>query len=473
MTLPLLLLTSATAQAVTLSYPEALERALQANPTLASSDASLFAAEGALLAARGVFDPYLYGATGLMSSASQGTAQFGEYSGETRVFYDQATLSWFAPTGTTFNLDWQHDRSAFRYEIAGFGSTVEDAQVATRLEARVTQALLQGWRMTYNLQSVRQARQDVDAARAVLATTRQQVLADTASAYWDLWAARRQVEVSEAAVEVAREEQRIVAAKVAAGALAAVEQLRVDALVVQAESDLVTARSTERFYADTLLVLMGESPGADLALATEPAEPAPVDIDEEAVVRGALAANPTLLTYALLEDQAKEDLRDARHGRLPEVNAVGSYALNGYESTFGDALGELMGRDLPEWTVGATVSVPLGNRVDRGAVMVAESAATSARLDREAYERTLAAAVRAQVAAIETASAQLALARANLALAERTLEAMRALQEVGRAVQKDVLEAIQGLDAARAGLESARVSYALAVVELERLKGTL
>lgn len=471
---PLLLLSlSLAARAETLSYADALTRALAANPTLLSSGADLDAAEGALLAAKGVFDPSLTGAIGLRSATSEGTAQFGEYSAETNVFYDSAGLSWFSPTGTALSLDWQHDRSEFRYVIGAFDSELEDAQVSTRLQASVSQALLQGWRMSYNLQGVRQAQQARDAAEAALAATRQQTLADVAAAYWGLWAARRQVAVLEQGMEVAREEQRIVRARVEAGALAQVEQLRVDALVVQAQSELVTARNAERAAADSLLVLLGEPPGGALELATDPAEPSAMSLDEEAIVRTALERNPTLQALALAEQQARDDLKSARHGRLPELNATASYALAGYEASFSEALGELTEASLPEWTVGANVSVPLGNRVDRGTVLASQGSARAARIDREGYERSLAALVRAQARAIETSAAQLELAAANVRLAEQTLAAERALAEVGRAVQKDVLEAIQGLDAARAALEGARADYALAIVELERLKGTL
>ncbi len=472
-TVLLTLVQAAQAQGLTLSYADALDRALHANPDLAGAGLDLDAAEGALLAARGVFEPTLDGSLGLRSSTSEGTAQFGEYSAETRVQYDSATLSWLAPTGTTLGLGWSHDKSNFKYVIDTFDSELEDGQVSTRLEASVSQALLQGWRMSYNLQGVRQARQSRDAAEASLEATRQQTLADTAGAYWTLWAARRQVGVLNQSLDVAREEQRVVRARVEAGALAQVEQLRVDALVVQAESDLVSARNAERAAADSLLVLLGEEPGQDVALASDPADPAPVALDEDALVRTALENNPTLAALALAEAQAGEDLTNARHARLPELYASGSYALNGYEATFSEAVGELTSAALPEWGVGLTVSVPLGNKVDRGSLLASQASATSARLDRESYARALSASVRASARAIETARAKLGLASANLALAEQTLAAERALQEVGRAVQKDVLEAIQGLEAARATLESARADYAMAIVELERLKGSL
>ena len=74
---------------------------------------------------------------------------------------------------------------------------------------------------------------------------------------------------------------------------------------------------------------------------------------------------------------------------------------------------------------------------------------------------------------MEAAFLQVSLARANLDLAEQTLSADRALADAGRVIQKDLLESIRGVDDARAQLEQAKVDYQLALIELERLKGTL
>ena len=81
--------------------------------------------------------------------------------------------------------------------------------------------------------------------------------------------------------------------------------------------------------------------------------------------------------------------------------------------------------------------------------------------------------MRTQSRAVEAASVQVSLARANLDLAEQTLSADRALTEAGRVIQKDLLESIRGLDDARTQLEQAKGDYQLALIELERLKGTL
>tara|TARA_B100000519_G_C13873545_1_gene264821 strand:- start:143 stop:382 length:240 start_codon:yes stop_codon:yes gene_type:complete len=78
-----------------------------------------------------------------------------------------------------------------------------------------------------------------------------------------------------------------------------------------------------------------------------------------------------------------------------------------------------------------------------------------------------------QVRAVEAAVVQVNLASANLRFAEQTLNAERALREAGRVIQKDLLESMASVDDARTQVEQAKGDYQLALIELERLKGTL
>ena len=94
------------------------------------------------------------------------------------------------------------------------------------------------------------------------------------------------------------EEQRIVHAKVEQGTLAPVEQARVDAAVVQAKRDKLTAVDAARNAEDTLLPLIGESPGVAIRLTTEPAQPRSIDIDVDAVEQTALENNNELAVAA-------------------------------------------------------------------------------------------------------------------------------------------------------------------------------
>ena len=99
--------------------------------------------------------------------------------------------------------------------------------------------------------------------------------------------------------------------------------------------------------------------------------------------------------------------------------------------------------------------------------------AAKARSQRSQMNRQIRSQVRTQVRAVEAASVQVSLGRANVDLAQQTLAAERALSEAGRIIQKDLLESMASADDARIQLEQAKGDYQLALIELERLKGTL
>jgi outer membrane protein TolC len=472
----LLTLLLGAAQAETsLGYQEALDRALARNPELLMVEEDRNSAEGAMLAARGVFDPTFNGSETFSAQRSEDVQQFGEVFSDVRFNRWSAGLGWFAPTGTTANLEYSNTWSQVEFDLRDFGAGVQeqDPFFRTRLGLTVTQSLLQGHKLAFNLSGVRQARQAVSAAEAQVLQQRQQTLSNTAVAYWATYYQQQLLDIANKAVDVSTEERRVVGLKVEQGTLAPVEATRAEAALVQARKARMDAEQALRTAQDNLSLVIGERPGTAFVLSTAPAEPIALDLDDERAVAEALANNPGLRALRLQEENAAYDLTNARHQRLPQLDAVGTFALNGTEGSQGDATAELFSGDLPEWSLGATLSVPLGNRADRGNVQMKAASSERVRIQRVALERTIAQQVRTAVATIETARAQVDLGEANLRLAEQTLDAERALLEAGRTLQKDVLEAIRAVDTARADLQKAGADYQLAIIELERLKGSL
>jgi len=327
--------------------------------------------------------------------------------------------------------------------------------------------------LAYNLQGVRSARSSRDAAELDLMAQRQQTLADVANAYWDLYSYQRLAEIAADAVRLAEEEQRLVHARVELGELASVEKSRVDAAVVQAQSDAIDGQHLAETASDALLLLMGEAPDRAVLLTSKPLQPQGLQLDEAAVVDKALAENPTILAMRLAVGATEDAMDNARHARLPELAATASYAMIGYETDQAEAIAEMFSGELPEWIVGATLSMPLGNRADRGGLVSAKAAYAKSQIELRSLEQLTAQEVRSQVRTIVSSQLKVELAATNLRLAEETLAAERALREAGRGIQKDVLESMTTVQDARVGLETARADLQLAVIELERLEGAL
>jgi outer membrane protein TolC len=472
----LLLISSALAgQPLSLEYQATLEQALRRNPSLVGGAHDVTAASGALLAAKGAFDPALRGGTSKSHSTSESIREFGEVLSDFEAFSWNAGVDQVLPTGTTLGLDWSQTQTRFRYELRDTGFVIEQDEplFQTRMVGTISQSLLDGFALSSNLQGVRQASARLSIAEADLAAQRQQTLADVATAYWNLRTTQRLAQIAEHALQTAQEEQRVVHLKVEQGTLAPVEMARVDAAVIQSESALLEASNTAHQAADMLLLLIGESPGSEVVLTTEPADVQPLSLDAQALVETALSKNPALTAARARSSAAELWALDARRRRLPQLDANASYGLVGYEPSAAKSNTELMSGDLPDWTVGATVRIPLLNRADRGAYLERTAQAARSRVDHEALARSIDQQVRTQVRTLTAAHTQVRLARANLALAQQTLGAERALREAGRAIQKDVLEAMSTSNNAEVAVERALADYQLALIELERLKGTL
>ena len=289
----LLLLLSLTAFAEDLSYADALQQALDRNASVLGGQLSADGARGALLASRGTFDPELSGWLGYSANRSEATREFGDVLSSFNSLSADAEISQYLQTGTSLTLGLTTSQSRFRYELRDTGLVVEsdEPQWSTDLSLGLTQNLLEGFSRRYNLQGVRAAEQAVETASLSVLATRQQVLADTASAYWGLVLAQRLVTIAEQGLAVAEEERRIVLARVEAGSLAPIERTRVEAAVVQARSSLLEAQSAAAAAAEGLQVLLGDSPDGEVRAISEPAEPSAIELDDAAIAEEALRGN--------------------------------------------------------------------------------------------------------------------------------------------------------------------------------------
>ena len=315
-------------RAAPLAYEDALKLALERNPTLLGAEQDLRGAQGALLAAKAIFDPNLTAGLSRSSALEQGLTFGFPTTTENRSGAWNFGLNKYFATGTNTALSWTNlqnrtlysaDNQARLDQVRQLGFLNEDQLFNSRLTATVTQPLLEGFRMATNLAGVRAARSAETQAEAERARVRQQTLADTAKAYWTLHRMTQLHSLARAALEAAREEQRVVEAKVGEGTLAPLERARVAAAVVQAESALLDAEIAERQASDAMQLLIGGAPGAPLEASTPPADVLDLPIDAEAAVRAAHAHNPNLLALRLRVTNAEQDLADARHRLLPHV----------------------------------------------------------------------------------------------------------------------------------------------------------
>lgn len=197
-------------------------------------------------------------------------------------------------------------------------------------------------------------------------------------------------------------------------------------------------------------------------------------VDRLAEAQAALEHRPELKQSELQIANARLNLDRAKNSELPRFDVAYRQTINGLGRNFDQAFDIATQNDFVSHFVGIEFEMPIGNRGPRAATRRAalQHASAQALLKQRTEEVIL--DVNLAVRKLTTNYDQIAAAFEAAEAREREVESI-----VARAERKDIntlnseLNARQGLAAARRALIGLMVEYNIAIVDLERAKGTL
>jgi len=224
------------------------------------------------------------------------------------------------------------------------------------------------------------------------------------------------------------------------------------------------------------------------AIDSPPVGTAAVDVD--AAVTRALAERADLQRARKDIDNSQIGVKYADNQRLPDVRLNASYAANGLGGTqvlrtggfpgtivgpgditpFGTVLSQLFGRDFPTWSVGVSVSYPIGESSEQANLARAklERAQSGERL--KSAEARAILQVRDAAWKIEMNAKRIETTRAARELAEQRLDAERKRYEVGMSTSFLVIQAQRDLSQAKTNELGAVLAYDLSLVDFDALQ---
>jgi outer membrane protein TolC len=208
-------------------------------------------------------------------------------------------------------------------------------------------------------------------------------------AYWNLVSARANVVARRSTLESAQELARVNKAKVDVGTLPPLDLLSAQAEVASNQEQLIIAETAVKQAEDRLRMLIFDTTKRENwnvsldAVDSPPLSVGAVDVD--AAVTRALADRADLARSRKEIDNAQTSLRFAGNQRLPDVRLNASYQASGLGGTqvlrtggfpgtiagpgaitdFGASSISCSPTTYPTWSVGVSVSYPLGESVDQ------------------------------------------------------------------------------------------------------------
>jgi len=263
----------------------------------------------------------------------------------------------YFPTGTTVALaaDTRMNDS----------SLYENTFYATRLGMTVTQALLRGYGTDVNLAQLKQARLDTRMSEYELRGFTESLVAEVERTYWDYALARRQIEIVDESLKVARQQLDETNELIAVGRLARAELAAVQAEVAAQEQALIEARANKESIRLQLLRLLNPAGSGiwqrEIDLIHQPTLPEIKLEDVDEYVAVSMRMRP-ILNQARLEILRGElELVKTRNGLLPLMDLFITLGKSGYANSFGESVRNIKD-DSYDVLAGVRLNYPIHNR---------------------------------------------------------------------------------------------------------------
>ena len=480
----------APAETVALTLADAVQRTLAHN-----SDLSIVRLETDVEAARvgesrGAYAPVFSTAAGRTRNV---TPPSSALLGDTGV----DVHDWFSSTGVRQRVPWGGGVWSVSWDTARTTSTNPfvsfDPNLQSGIQAAFSQPLLKDRPIDAARRQYVVAKRNRDSSELEFRQAVVQTVAAVKQAYWTLKAAIANVGVQQRSLELADELARQNRIRVDAGQIPPLDLVQAEAEVAQRRENLIQARATAGDAEDRLRrLIMDPSDTAFWRVSLDPIDTPPepgMAPDADAAVATALNERYDLARAANDLENAKTEVAFLGNQRLPDVRIEALYRGNGLggteivrtgpfpgivtgtrDTSFGSALGQTFAGDYPTWSLGVTVSYPIGRSSE-------EAGFARAGIERDQAARRLASlqldaaeAIRRAARQVRSTGERVDAARASAALAERRFNDEQRRYDVGLSTTFLVTQAQRDLLQAQVGLLQTMLDHQSAAISFETLQ---
>ena len=378
------------------------------------------------------------------------------------------SLEQYFPTGTTVALEASTDMND--------SSLYDGSFYSTRLGMTVTQALLRGYGTDVNLARLQQARLDTRMSEYELRGFTEFLVAEVERTYWDYALARRQIEIVEESLKVARQQLTETKELIAVGRLARAELAAVQAEVALQEQALIEARANKESIRLQLLRLLDPGgPGIwqrEVDLIYRPTLPEIKMEDVELHVAVAMRMRPILNEARLEILRGDLQLVKTQNGLLPLMDLFITLGKSGYANSFGESIRNIS-EDSYDALAGVSFEYPIFNRdakaLHRRALLTREQAQKAL----ENLSQLVEVDVRSAYIEVNRTKQQIGASSVTRMFDEEKLRTETEKLRVGKSTSFLVAQAQRDLLVSRIAEVRALANYLKALVDLYRQDGSL
>ncbi len=350
---------------------------------------------------------------------------------------------------------------------------VADAAVSVS----VVQNLLRGGGIRINTHSIRivgYEKHQVD-ARTKQATIN--LLATADMAYWSLYTALRDLDVSREQYKLAQDQFNHAKKKVAAGAAARSEIVRAESGLLSRVSSLIDAETRVQDRQLNLQRIMNRPDmPLDANIRIEPkTEPNPLrlDVDPEKLVEVALNNRMDTIQWELELAIEELQLEITRNQTLPDLDLSYTYNVGTDAGDIEHALGSFREKTSDTHSFGLSASIPLGNRAAKARLERARLRQLQNQIRYADYRQSIRQEVYDAVRDLNNSWRNILAAEKDVEANLRTYKVEQSQFQIGAQTSTQVLRTAAELAEAQLRRINALAGYEVAQIYLARVTGTL
>lgn len=473
-----------------LTLDEARALALERNLSLIVERYRQSESELTLLGSYGIFDPNLTGDVGAFDETQPSVSFLDGADVQNNEGQNwNVEIGRLFQTGGTGSVAWRNRRSKSNSSFANLNPSFR-----VDLDLSYRQPLMRDFGKASTNRMIRIARTNLDISRENFEAQVTATLQNIEDAYWNLVEAKAQLVVAEKSLMLAERLHEQNKIRMDVGTLAPLELVQSEAGIATRKEEIIRARALVGDSEDVLRQLMNlrdpELWGLGLKLETDP-ERDEVQIDVDEAIAIALAERPELRSKRLSQDNLNQDIDYFHNQQLPRVDLSVVYGVNGLggdlrETDFftgevvreqpggySDALDQAAAGDFDGWSAGVNVVFPIFNRAAKANLALAETGYERGEMELADLELSITTSVRRLARFVDAARQGLESARVSRRLAEKNLDAEEKRFQNGMSTSFQVLEVQEDLTGARSREVSAVTGYRKALVQYYRAIGRL
>jgi outer membrane protein TolC len=396
-------------------------------------------------------------------------------------------------TGANYNVAWDSSRAKSTNLFNTF-----DPVLRSNVSLNFTQPLLRGFKIDSIREQLAVSRKDRDAADLQLQSTIVATTRNVKNAYWELAYQIASLNAAQQSLDLSKRVLGDNEKRVQIGTMAPIDIVEAQSEVARNEESVIVAEAAIKRAEDSLRALIYDPSSPDFwNIQIEPNETGAFtaqSVDAAAAVQRALGNRLDVKLAKNSLQRTDINVRFYQNDMLPSVNAQATFntaAVGGAQlqqvsfqdiaagiaqrnviaqRSFGSVLGDVISSAYPTWTVGVTVSYPVGTST-------AETNLARSKLQYEQGERQLknlelqvATEVRDLARQVETNQKRVDTTRAARELAERRLDAAEKKFAAGIETNFFVFQAQRDLAQARTNEVRAISDYNKSLVDFEAVQ---